>query len=80
MMIILRIAALLALGAVAWCTVAWMRTGDRAWLRRAMRILVASLGGALLFFAVLTWDRLTAEPEPPHESRPVPELPSRTVR
>jgi hypothetical protein len=60
MMAVLRIVALIGLGAVAACAIAWLRTRDRIWLTRALRMLFVTLGSALLFFVVLVVERLQA--------------------
>ena len=60
MMAVLRIVALIGLGAVAVCAIAWLRTRERVWLTRAVRMLFVSLGSALFFFVVLIIERLQA--------------------
>lgn len=60
MMAVLRIVALLGLGAVAGCTLAWLMTRDPVWLRRARLSLLVTIVLAVVFFTVLIIERLQA--------------------
>ena len=56
----LRIVALLGLGAVGFCALAWLLTRDRVWLRRALLALKISVAVAIVFFGVVIVERLQA--------------------
>lgn len=60
MMPVLRLVALLGLGATGMCAIAWLLTRDRAWLRRALLALKISIGLAIVFFGVVIVERLQA--------------------
>ena len=60
MMIALRLVALLGLGAVAGCTLAWLFTRERRWLQRGLRALQITLAIAVVFFAIVIVERLQA--------------------
>lgn len=61
-MIFLRVLVVALLTGVAVCALAWVFTRERRYLRLAWRLLVGGLFAALVFFAVLFVERLTAEP------------------
>lgn len=61
-MIFLRILVLVLLAGVAYCALGYVFTRERRYLRLAWRLLVAGLLAALVFFAVLFVERLTASP------------------
>lgn len=60
MMAILRIVALLGLGSVGLCAVAWLYTREPVWLRRMLLAFGVSAAVALVFFAVVIVERLQA--------------------
>lgn len=60
-MIFLRVLVLALLTGVALSALAWVFTRERRYLRLAWRLLVGGLFAALVFFAVLFVERLTAE-------------------
>jgi hypothetical protein len=60
MMAVLRIVALLGLGAVAGCALAWLLTREPVWLKRARLSLIVTIGLAVVFFTVLILERLQA--------------------
>ena len=59
MMIVLRLVALLGLGAVAGCAMAWLFTREPRWLRRALRALQVTVIIAVVFFGVVIVERLS---------------------
>lgn len=60
MMAVLRIVALLGLGSVAGCALAWLVTREPKWLRRARLSFLVTIGLAIVFFTVLILERLQA--------------------
>lgn len=60
MMAVLRLVALLGLGTVAGCALAWIFTRERQWLLRARRALQVTIVVAFVFFAVVIVERLQA--------------------
>ncbi|MFP5406410.1 MAG: hypothetical protein ACLGHY_08765 [Gammaproteobacteria bacterium] len=58
MMALLRLVALLGLGAVSACVIAWFFTRERRWLGRAMLAFKITLAVAVLFFAGVIGERL----------------------
>jgi hypothetical protein len=58
MLIALRIVALLGLGSVAACAIAWLLTRERVWLQRALLALKIAVGLAIFFFVVVIAERL----------------------
>jgi hypothetical protein len=60
MIALLRIVALLGLGSVGLCALAWLVTRDRVWLGRALLALKISVAVALVFFGVVIFERLQA--------------------
>ena len=59
-MIVLRGLLIGAAVAVVICVAGYLLSGDRRWLRRALRSLGFSALAALLFFAILIVERLAA--------------------
>jgi hypothetical protein len=57
-MALLRVLFIVAALAVAGLVVAYFSTGERKFLRWALRVFVAAVVAGLLFFAVLIADRL----------------------
>src|SRR5690606_5485866 len=60
MMAVLRLVALLGLGTVAGCALAWLYTREPHWLLRARRALQVTIVVAFVFFAVVIVERLQA--------------------
>ena len=60
MMAVLRLVALLGLGTVAGCALAWIFTRERQWLLRARRALQVTIVVAFGFFAVVIVERRPA--------------------
>jgi hypothetical protein len=56
--LVLRIVALIAAIAVGVSALAWVVTGNRKYLRAAWRIFQFALAAALLFLAILFFERL----------------------
>ncbi|MCO5101744.1 MAG: hypothetical protein M9885_12785 [Burkholderiaceae bacterium] len=59
-MIFLRALVVVLLAAVAYCALGYVFTRDRRYLRLAWRLLLGGLAAALVFFAVMIVERLTA--------------------
>ncbi len=59
-MIFLRVLVVVLLAAVAYCALGYVFTRERRYLRLAWRLLVGGLVAALVFFAVMFVERLTA--------------------
>ncbi|MDT3678302.1 MAG: hypothetical protein ROZ64_05640 [Burkholderiaceae bacterium] len=59
-MIFLRVLVVVLLAAVAYCALGYVFTRERRYLRLAWRLLVGGLAAALVFFAVMFVERLTA--------------------
>lgn len=57
-MLVLRIVALLAIVAVGVLALSWVLTGNRKYLRIALRVFQFSLAAILLFLALLFFERL----------------------
>ncbi len=57
-MVALRVVALALALSMAVCAVAWLATGDRRWLRRALRLLTFGVAIGLAFFGVLALERV----------------------
>ena len=57
-MLVLRIVALLAVVAVGVLALSWVLTGNRKYLRIALRVFQVSLAAILLFLALLFFERL----------------------
>ncbi|MCE2970333.1 MAG: hypothetical protein LW847_08980 [Burkholderiales bacterium] len=57
-MALLRVLFIVAALTVAGLVAAYFATGERKFLRWALRVFVAAVGAGLLFFAVLIADRL----------------------
>ncbi len=57
-MLVLRIFALLAVVAVGVLALSWVLTGNRKYLRIALRVFQVSLAAILLFLALLFFERL----------------------
>ena len=57
-MLVLRIVALLAIVAVGVLALSWVLTGNRKYLRIALRVFQVSLAAILLFLALLFFERL----------------------
>jgi hypothetical protein len=60
MIALLRVVALLGLGSVGFCALAWLFTRDRAWLRRGLLALKVSVAVAVVFFGVVILERMQA--------------------
>ncbi|MFA7665276.1 MAG: hypothetical protein WCY32_04085 [Burkholderiaceae bacterium] len=60
MMVILRLVALLGLGSVGFCAVAWLLTRQRLWLDRALLALKITVALAVLFFIGMFIERFNA--------------------
>lgn len=58
MMAILRIVAVLGLGSVGVCAIAWLYTREIVWLRRMLLAFGVSASVALVFFAGVIIERL----------------------
>lgn len=59
-MIFLRVLVVVLLAAVAYCALGYVFTRERRYLRLAWRLLLGGLAAALVFFAVMFVERLTA--------------------
>ncbi|MBW7926371.1 MAG: hypothetical protein H3C59_16820 [Burkholderiaceae bacterium] len=59
-MIFLRVLVVVLLAAVAYCALGYVFTRERRYLRLAWRLLLGGLVAALVFFAVMFVERLTA--------------------
>ena len=57
-MLVLRIVALLAVIAVGVLVLSWVLTGNRRYLRFALRVFQVSLAAILVFLALLFFERL----------------------
>ncbi len=57
-MLVLRIFALLAVVAVGVLALSWVLTGNRKYLRIALRVFQVSLAAILLFLGLLFFERL----------------------
>ena len=57
-MLVLRIVALLAVIAVGVLALSWVLTGNRKYLRIALRVFQVSLAAILVFLALLFFERL----------------------
>lgn len=57
-MLVLRIVALLAVIAVGVCVLAWVFSGNRKYLRVALRVFQFALAASLLFLVLLFFERL----------------------
>ena len=58
MIILLRVVFALGLGVALWCGIAYLASGERRYLKLAMRTLLATCGLGLVFFAGLIAERL----------------------
>jgi hypothetical protein len=57
-MLVLRTVALLAVIAIGVLALSWVFTGNRKYLRVALRVFLVSLAGILVFLALLFFERL----------------------